>query len=165
MQKDRPQTRPPLEVTTELRPEEVVRRVRAALRQSSAVVGKAFPGRIELTVPRRDTHLWSPWLALDVTATESGSSLRGRFAPHPHVWTMYVGACAIASMATFGALILATAQWMMNDRLWGLWVAPGTALVAALLFGAAFVGQGLSTQQMFLLKDFLARALETPEAS
>ncbi|MBK9000373.1 MAG: hypothetical protein IPM35_32030 [Myxococcales bacterium] len=157
---ERPEARPRLDLTTEHPPAEVVARVRAALVRSSSVVGKAFPGRIELTVPRRDTHLWSPWLALDVTPTESGSRLHGRFAPHPHVWTMYVGACAIACMATFGALIFATAQWMMSELPWGLWVAPGTALIAALTFGAAFVGQGLSTQQMFLLKDFLSQALE-----
>lgn len=137
-------------------------RVRRALHQSREIVGLAIDGRLELTVSREATHLWSPQLFVEVSRTEGGSRLSARFAPHPHVWTMYVGACAIACMATFGALMLAVAQWMMHERLWGLWVAPLTALVAALTFGAAFVGQGLSAAQMFLLRDFLRDALEAP---
>jgi hypothetical protein len=133
--------------------------VRGALRENHSVVGQAFPGRVELMVPRRETHLWSPQLVVDVEAAEDGSRLEGRFSPHPHVWTMYVAACAVASMATFGALILAFAQWMMNESPWGLWIAPGTALVAMLTFGAAFVGQGLSTKQMWELRDYLLAAL------
>jgi hypothetical protein len=160
---ERPQPRPRFELTTEHSPTAVIQRVRNALREDHSVVGQAFPGRVELMVPRAATHLWSPQLVVDVTPAESGSRLEGRFAPHPHVWTMYVAACALASMATFGALILAFAQWMMNDQLWGLWVAPGTAVIAALTFGAAFVGQGLSAQQMFQLRDYLREALEAPE--
>jgi hypothetical protein len=151
-------------MTTPHDPAEVVARVKSALKAGGgAIVGQAFPGRVEITVPRRDTHLWSPQLIVDVKPADSGSRLEGRFAPHPHVWTMYVGACAIASMATFGALVLAFAQWMMNERMWGLWVAPGTAALAGLTFGAAFVGQGLSTQQMFLLRDFLKEAVDVNE--
>jgi hypothetical protein len=151
-------------MTTPHEPAEVIQRVKVALKAGrGAIVGQAFPGRVEITVPRRDTHLWSPQLIVDVRPTEGGSRLEGRFAPHPHVWTMYVGACAIASMATFGALVLAFAQWMMNERMWGLWVAPGTAVLAGLTFGAAFVGQGLSTQQMFLLRDFLRGAVEVTD--
>lgn len=160
---ERPETRPRVEIESEHTPASINRRVKAALRQSREVVGQVFPGRIELTVPGKDTHLWSPQLIADVVSHEGGARIKGRFAPHPHVWTMYVGACAIASMATFGALVLAFAQWIMNERLWGLWVAPGFALLAGLTFGAAFVGQGLSTQQMFLLRDFLRAALEGPE--
>lgn len=164
--KDRPQARPRFEVTTEHSPAVVIERVKLALRQSRTVVGTAFPWRVELTVPRRATHLWSPQLFVDIKPTDDGGSLlEGRFAPHPHVWSMYVAACAIASMATFGALILAFAQWMMGDPLWGLWVAPVTAVVAGLTFGAAFVGQGLSAPQMFELRDFLRDALKVGYAS
>ncbi|MBK7579607.1 MAG: hypothetical protein IPI67_05300 [Myxococcales bacterium] len=160
----RPRTRPRFELSSEHSPAVVIERLKRALRQSKTVVGSAFPGRIELTVPRRATHLWSPQLLVDVEAADGGSHLKARFAPHPHVWTLYVGACAIASMATFGALILATAQWMMETELWGLWIAPGTAIVALLTFGAAFVGQGLSAPQMFELRDFLREALGVTES-
>lgn len=161
---ERPRSRPRFELTTHHAPAVVIRRVRDALTSCRGVVGKAFPGRVELTVPTRDTHLWSPWLVVEVKEREGGSLLEGKFVPHPHVWTMYVGACVIACMATFGALILALAQWMMNERAWGLFVAPGTAVLAGLAFGAAFVGQGMSTPQMFLLRDFLKQSLETHEA-
>lgn len=147
---------------TEHSPAVVATRVRRALFASREVVGLAIAGRLELTVCREATHLWTPQLFVEITPAGSGSRLAARFAPHPHVWTMYVGACAIACMATFGALMLAVAQWMMKERLWGLWVAPGTALIAGLTFGAAFVGQGLSSAQMFLLRDFLREALESP---
>lgn len=164
--KGRPETRPRFEMTTAYGPDQVIAKVRSALKQSRTVVGQAFRDRVELTVPRRATHLWSPQLFVEVKPREGGGSkLLAQFAPHPHVWSMYVAACAIASMLTFGALILAFAQWVMDDTLWGLWIAPGTALLAALMFGAAFVGQGLSAPQMFELRDFLRETLGAEPAA
>jgi len=159
---DRPRARPRFEIVSEHPPRVIVNRVRRALRGSQSVVGQAFEGRVELTVMREATHLWSPQLIVDIEAADAGTLLKARFAPHPHVWTMYVGACVIACMATFGMLMLAIAQFMMKQPLWGLWVAPGTALVAGLTFGAAFVGQGLSAPQMFELRDFLQRTVDAP---
>jgi hypothetical protein len=40
---------------------------------------------------------------------------------------------------------------------WALWLTPIAAVLAGLVFGAAYVGQGLGAEQMYRLRAFLER--------
>ena len=160
MEAPRPRPRPRFELESELGAQEVVRRVHEALKHSKQVVGLTHEGRLELTVPNDAQHLWSPQLIVDVEERDSGSLLRARFGPHPAVWTMYIALCAVLVIVAMLALAFGFSQWLIDQTPWALWVAPGAAVLAALAFGAAFVGQGLSSEQMYELRAFLDRTLE-----
>ena len=123
-----------------------------------------MPGRIELTIPPPEQHLWSPQLTVDVTEESEGSSLSARFGPHPHVWTMYMGVFAILLTGTFVSVVFGFSQWVIDQSPWALYLTPALALAAGLVFGAAFVGQGLSAEQMYLLRTTLTAAVEGVEA-
>ena len=160
MASSRPRPRPRFEIESPLAPDEVVARLRAVLQSNRSVTGVAIDGRIELTIPRAQQHLWSPQLTVDVEARDEGSLLRARFGPHPHVWTMYVLLYALLGLAAVLVLIFALAEWIIDKTSWPLWIAPGLGVLAALVYGASFVGQGLGYEQMHMLRTLLTRTLQ-----
>lgn len=128
-----PSPRPRFEYTVAMPADEVLRRVRDAMQGAPGIVGLVLEsGRIELTVPPGERHMWSPQLTVDVeTNSGEASELRARFGPHPHVWTLYVALYAIASFAAIACLVTGASQWMLDREPWALsWTPAAVALRA-----------------------------------
>jgi hypothetical protein len=114
-------------------------------------------------VDEEERRLWSPHLSVQVEARKEGSLLRGRFGPHPEVWTLFLFLYAgVGFLATVG-LMLGFVQWQSGMDPWGLWGAwigvPGLAV----LYGISATGQRLSAHQMEELRrriDALVAGLE-----
>ncbi len=116
--------------------------------------------RIELLPHRSTRHFWSPQLTIDVEDGAEGVRLRGRFGPHPHVWTLYVAMHAIGAMGTLGAVVFGVSQYLVGQTPWALVALPASPILAALVWALGFVGQGLGAEQMYRLRRFLEECIE-----
>lgn len=165
-----PKLRPSFTIDLAASPDEAIRRIRAGLRANGLSDCSMSAGRCaELFVERSRRRFWSPYLSIQLEEKDEGSLLRGRFAPHPEVWTLFAFLYAAVG---FGILVGAGwgyAQWVLGRSPWGLLLIPAGALLIAALHGASVVGQRLGAEQMDELGSRLKRVLETvpgaPEAS
>jgi hypothetical protein len=114
-------------------------------------------------VNEEERTVWSPHLSIQVEQEAEGSLLRGRFGPHPELWTLYMFLyTAVGFLAVIG-LMFGFVQWQSGMTPWGLWgVAIGLPGLAV-LYGISATGQRLSAHQMNELKariDSLVEGLE-----
>ena len=162
---ERPKPRPRFTVTSPLAPSEIRKRVNALLKTSTRFRGIAFDDRIELAIGGDDLRFWSPQLVVRVTATDDGgSSLDARFGPDAYIWALYLFAYGAMSVVTLWALIFGLVQVSLGQSPTALLVAPVLGVLAGLVYGASFVGQGLASEQMYALRATLTQLAEAAEA-
>ena len=153
--------RPRFELSTQLLPDDVVARVKDKLAgRRETIAGLFAPARIELWPQPPRQHLWSPQLTIDLVGYPGGTRLDARFAPHPHVWSLYLALHALGAFATIGAAVFGVSQYLAGQSPWALWALPIAPVLAALVWALAFVGQGLGAEQMYELRRFVEEALE-----
>lgn len=158
-----PRPRPRFELRSSSERKELLERIRLGLRADKSLRGMVLPyGRVEITVSPDAQKPWSPQLVADVEESDGGCQVHARFGPHPHVWTLYVILYGVSSMVALACVIYGAAQLTMGTTPWALWLTPIAAVLAGLVFGAAYVGQGLGAEQMYVLRAFLERQLERP---
>jgi hypothetical protein len=156
-----PRARPRFALELRLAPEVVVERVRKHLEVDTTVSGAVFRRTLLLTVRDEDTHFWSPHLDIQLDDREDGGTrLTAMFAPHPQIWTGF-----IAVQALFALLSMGAAVWLTSALILGQDPTVAIGSLALMLFGggfafgAAYVGQGLGSEQMYVLRAFLDAAL------
>jgi hypothetical protein len=161
----RPRARPRFRIELSLAPEVVVERLRKHLEVDSSVSGAVFRRTVLLTVRDEDTHFWSPHLDVQLEDDKDGGTmLTAMFAPHPQIWTSF-----IAVQALFAFLSLGAAVWLTSVLMLGQDPTVASASLGLMLFGggfaygAAYVGQGLGSEQMYELRAFLDAALRDEE--
>lgn len=160
----RPSPRPRFELRSDLPPAEIAKRVRAFLETSKRVRGLALPVRLELSIQGDEQHFWSPQLCADVSEGEDGGSkLDARFSPDPYVWAMYLLAYVAVVTATLITLVFGLAQLSLGQQPIALYCVPGGVVLAGLVYGASFVGQGLGSEQMYFLRHTLTELIEAEE--
>ncbi len=160
----RPTPRPRFTLRTSLPPTEVRDRVNALIKRSRAVRGIAFEHRVELAIAGVENHFWSPQIVAQVEpAADGGAVLACQFGPDPYVWALYVLLYAMM-LGVFGfALLFGLVQLSLAMTPIGLYLAPLALVLAGLVFGASFVGQGLGVEQMYMLRAELTRVAEADE--
>jgi len=157
-----PRPRPRFELELDDAPDQVMQRLRDRLRECPDCTGASVGHHAELFVPETDQRLWSPWLS--VTAEDrdgGGSNVRGRFGPHPTVWTLYM---FLSFALGFALLVFSSwgyAQWTMETTPWALYAVPAIVVLAVVLFGVSLIGQRLGAEQMASLRTTL-EGLVTP---
>lgn len=162
MSMSRPRARPRFSFESPLPPEQVTERVRRRLARDGGVIeGSVHPRTINLWVKPAERHFWSPHLDLQLVELPSkGTRLDGLFAPHPQIWTAFVAVQALFGLLSIAAAVLLYSQVTLNGR-----VLEASAGLAAMLiggglaYGAAYVGQGFGSEQMYELRAFLDVAL------
>lgn len=122
--------------------------------------GSIQGNHVQISVPKADRHLWSPWLNLEVQGTDEGCRLEGRFAPHPGAWTLYLAGFAIFIFSGLGLLMFGMSQWVADQTPTALWGVPVTIVATGLLYGLAFIGQGITSRQMGAMRNFVQEALK-----
>jgi len=117
----------------------------------------------ELYLPNSERRFWSPHLTLRLEASPRGSTLFGRFAPDPEVWTffmfLYFG---ITFLVVLGG-VFGWAQWASGESAWGLWAVWVGLPAIGLIHLAGALGQRLGYDQMVVLRhelDDVVRGLE-----
>jgi hypothetical protein len=158
----RSRPRPRFSLSSQLSPGEIRTRVNAHIRASSRLRGLALEDRIELAIDGPEHNFWSPQLVVQMRPTEAGGTLlEARFGPDPYVWALYLLLNGALLVITFWALVFGLVQWWLKQPQIALWIAPGAAVLACLVYGASFVGQGLGSDQMYFLRATLSELCET----
>lgn len=167
---ERPRLRPLFRLTLPIARERLTECVRASLSQAdSRIVGQVMRRHVELTIRSADRHVWSPHLSLDLFDEDGGTLLRGRYAPHPHLWMLIAAVYGLLSLAAIACVVWAMSQCILGVAPWAFWGVPLCAAGIALTWLASAIGQGLAQPQMHELQTFLedctARASDPPVRS
>lgn len=103
-------------------------------------------------VDEEERRIWSPYLSIQLEPSGDGSLLRGRFGPHPELWTLFLFLYTSVGFLTLMGLLLGFVQWQSGMDPWGfrgVWVGvPGLAV----LYAISATGQSLSAHQMEALR-------------
>ncbi len=167
-----PKMRPSFLLIVGLTHKEAIERIRGLVEHPDGrFTGKIVGKHIMLTVSEKDRHFWSPWLDMEVLEEEddedSGESaqggaatVRGRFMPHPNIWTAYMA--AYFGLGTFGlfAACFAYAQWVTESPPTALWGVGLSVVLTVAVWWSAQVGQKLARGQMEVLMEVVGGALE-----
>jgi hypothetical protein len=144
--------RPRFELQIASDPDSLMEGLRDRLPSCPNCTGVSVGRHAELFVPEADRRLWSPWLSVTADEGDGGAVLRGRFAPHPNVWTFYL----FLSFALGFALLVGTtwgyAQWATETTPWALIVVPLVMVLGVALYLASQIGQRLGSEQMIQLR-------------
>jgi hypothetical protein len=157
--------RPRFQVRLPCDPDQVMERLRQRLPECPRCTAISVGRHAELDVPAAQRRIWSPHLS--VTAEHdppSGSLVRGRFGPHPHLWTLYMFLAFGLGFALLVGLSWGYAQWAMEETPWALVSVPVASVLGAGLYLVSLVGQRLGAEQMLDLRDAL-EVLVAPETS
>ena len=158
----RPRMRPRFEVELDVPADRVLAQLRRRLAARDATVaGVVLPRQVELRVPHARAHFWSPSLSLEIDREDDGATcLRGRFAPEPSVWMMFMGLYGTLGMGGTLASMFGVSQWIANEPAWAFVGVPIALALMAFVYGAAFIGQGLAASEMYALRSFVDHAIE-----
>lgn len=151
-----PKMRPTFYLRVVSSPDSVIKSLRDLIdRADGPLTGKVIGRHIVLTVRAEDRHFWSPWLELEVTDAGDGrnTELRGRFTPHPSIWTGFAFSYLALIVLALFAGVWGLSQWMIDQRPTALWAALGCCVVMGLLWWSAQVGQRLAREQMEALRE------------
>jgi hypothetical protein len=133
--------------------------LQSALRDDAeSLRGQVF--RKHAVVEMRDAGrtFWSPYLNLEVEDEPDGSAIRGRFSPHPNVWTMFMAIYILLAFAALGGLSYGAVQYTLGQPPWSLLIVPAAVALFGFVYGATLIGQGLGAEQMYIMRSLIDRA-------
>jgi len=158
-----PRTRPRFDLESPTPPPALLAHFERVLESTPDISGLVLPENqtVELTLAGGRVRFWSPQLSLLLVGSSSGSLIKARFGPHPHVWGMFLAGYALTGMLTSALALFGCVQLFLGQTPWALYATPAAALGITLVYGAAYVGQGLGAGQMHDLRTFLDKALDS----
>lgn len=151
-----PRMRPDFKVRLDSDPGLVLQKLRSKLEADDAPFeGQVVKGHACLRSHTGRRNLMSPHLELDVQEEDGADVLRGRFSPQPNVWTGFMALFGIIGMLGLAGAMYGFAQMTVGESPRWLLAAPAAVGIIAFIYGAAFIGQGLSSAEMFDLRAFV----------
>ena len=166
---DSPRLRPTFSILLDPSPDQAMDAIRERLQGMTYRDCSRSKGRCaDFFVEEEERRVWSPHLSIQVEPAENGALLRGRFGPHPELWTLYVFLYSAMGFLAVMGILLAFVQWQSGMAAWGLW---GTAIGLpgmALLYLVSATGQRLSAHQMDALRrrvDELVKGMEAEQST
>jgi hypothetical protein len=115
-----------------------------------------------LQLPPERRSLLSPCLNLEIADAEGRPILRGRFSPHPNVWTGFMAVYGLLGMTALLSAMWGLSLWWLGEPAWVLVGVPVALGLIAFVYGAAVIGQGLTADEMYDLRAFVDRAVRGP---
>jgi len=70
-------------------------------------------------VDEEERKMWSPHLSVQVEPSSTGSVLKGRFGPHPEMWTLFLFLYTAVGFLAIIGLMLGFIQWQSGMSPWG----------------------------------------------
>jgi len=164
---DRPSIRPTFTIPLAPDPDTAMAALRERLKGTEFEECSSSKGRCaDFFVGERERRLWSPYLSVQVEPAPGGSLLRGRFGPHPELWTLFMFAYGTLGFLAVMGLMLGFVQWQSGMAPWGFMGAAAGVPGLGLLLAVSVTGQRLSAHQMVELKervDTLVAGLEAED--
>ncbi len=124
------------------------------------VDGQVLKQHAFVQLPREKRSFLSPYLNLSLRKEENGQVLVGRFSPHPHVWTGFMAIYGVLAFGGMAGLVYGWAQSLIGESAQMMWAAPISMAMIAFVYGAAVIGQGLTSDEMYTLRKVVDRAVE-----
>lgn len=127
-----------------------------ALSRSDNFRGSVFDTSAVVKVAERDRHFWSPQLHLALeSADPPGSFIRGRFSPHPTVWSGFLALYLAIAFSGIIGVIFGASQWTLGTPPTGFIAGPAAIFLTVIVYLAARIGRRLGRDQMTRLRQFL----------
>ena len=140
--------RPRFEIEFVSGPDEVMAGIRGRLPDCPPCTGMSVGRHAELFVPESEQRLYSPWLSVTAHEHDGGTTLTGRFAPHPNIWTLYLF-CSSGSASPFWSARPGATPSGRPKRLRGLcWRSPQSSFQGSRSTSPGQLGQRLGAEQM-----------------
>ncbi len=158
-----PRMKPKFVIPLEDNGEQVMQRLDMLLKSDLCpAMGQVLKEHAYVALPRDRRSFLSPYLNLSVRENRAGEKiLVGRFSPHPHVWTGFMATYGAIGFAGLGGLVYGWAQTLIGQPGTLMWAFPVSLALIAFVWGAAVIGQGLSADEMYLLRRVVDRAAGT----
>jgi len=155
-----PHVRPRFELELAEDPDRVMAKLREKLPECPRCTGVSVGRHAELFVPEDEQRVWSPWLSVTTEAApDGGARVRGRFAPHPHVWTLYMFLAFALGFSLLVGVTWGYAQWAMGQPPWALLCLPLGIVLGGALYLVSLAGQKLGHEQIEHLEEALVELL------
>ena len=120
--------------------------------------GQVFRKHAVVEIRDGERTFWSPYLNLEVEDEPDGSVIRGRFSPHPNVWTMFMAVYILLALAALGGLSYGIVQYTLGQPPWAFLIVPAAVALFGFVYGATLIGQGLGAEQMYTMRSLIDRA-------
>lgn len=157
----RPRMRPTFEIPLSVGHEAVLTHLRKRLQaMGSEADGSVLRAGAEIHTCNARQHFWSPTLSVQFEERDGAQILRGRFAPSPSVWMLFIGVYGIIAMGGVAALMYGISQVMLGWSPWAFWGVPASMALGAFVYGAVFIGQGLGAEEMHMQRSVVEHAVE-----
>jgi len=152
----RPRMRPTFEIPMKVDGTATMARIKQRLeRGSKRICGQVIGDHAYVQIPPEQQSLLSPHLNLELLARDDKVVLRGRFSPRPNVWTGFMALYGVLALTGLAGLMMGWAQTMVDEYPWGFWAVPAAVALIAFVYGAAVIGQGLTQNEMYVLRNFV----------
>jgi len=133
--------------------------LRSALQNDpESLRGQVFRKHAVVQIRDGERTFWSPYLNLEVEDEPDGSVIRGRFSPHPNVWTMFMAVYILLAIVALAGLSYGLVQYTLGQSPWALLIAPAAVALFGFVYGATLIGQGLGAAQMYTMRSLVDRA-------
>jgi len=126
--------------------------------------GQVVTGHAMIKLVRDRRSLLSPVLNLEVVEVAGTPALHGRFSPQPNVWTGFMAIYMVLGLAGLGGLMYGFAQMTVDQAPWAMIAAPIALALIGFVYGAAFIGQGLTVDDMYAMRAFVDELAAHPES-
>ncbi len=150
--------RPRFELRLPVTRETWLETLRVALQDNGeSLRGQVFRKHAVVQMRDGERTFWSPYLNLEVEDEPDGSAIRGRFSPHPNVWTLFMAIYVMLAIIALGGLTYGIVQYTLGQPPWSLLVAPASVALFGFVYGATLIGQGLGAEQMHTMRSLVDR--------
>ncbi len=151
--------RPRFKVTTSASIDDLVDRIKNALKQENASCqGGVHVMGGTISLPFEERHYWSPQLSLSFEKTDEGTIVRGLYGPRPSVWGMFVFFYAFIAIATMIVATIGLSRLTLGGSAGILWLVPVLLLIFLSLYLVSYTGQKVGKKQMITLHRFIEEA-------
>ena len=114
-------------------------------------------------IKQRHRHFWSPFLTFEVSAGNRQCEIRGRFSPHPTIWTAFTFSYLAVSVVAFFSLVIGVSQQLAQMTPCAYWALPICGSAAILLWFVSRTGQKLARAEMVEMYELIKRCCEVNE--
>lgn len=159
-----PRMRPTFEIALKGDGRRTMARIRARFeRGTTRVRGQVVGDHAFVQIPPDRQSLLSPHLNLELRKRDEGTVLRGRFSPRPNVWTGFMAVYGFLALIALSGLMFGWAQTTVDEYPWGFWGVPVGLALIAFVYGASVIGQGLTQEEMYVLRNFVDHMVAAEE--
>lgn len=152
----RPRMRPTFQIRLEPDDTDILEHLRLRLDAGDTrLIGQVLDGHAMIKLHRDHRSLLSPVLNLELAEHDGDLVLRGRFSPQPNVWTGFMAVYGVLGLIGVAGLMYGFAQMTVDQTPWPMLAAPICMALIGFVYGAAFIGQGLTVADMCEMRRFV----------